>query len=277
MDKILVPVDFSVPSSWGFYYAYDLAASIGAELVVLHMYMPYTEPVYSVTKLQAMAAERYDDILAHLKAATQRPVGSNESDVKVSYVIDYHEKSDIAAYVNDKDHKVDLVVMGTHGAGNAVGKVWGSNTSNVIKNANCPVLAVPVGAEFGATQNMAYATDFDSKDIETIAQLAVVAAATNSKLHCVHINLFSNKAVTEADKNFEETLKEKFAGLDVSFTSWSANNVEDGLEIFCRVNNIDILAMLTHDKSTWNKLFGEKSVTKSMALRSNLPLLAFHE
>lgn len=276
MEKILVPFDFSVSSSWGFSYAYDLAASIGAELLVVNMYSPATESTYSLEKLQANAPRRKQEILEHLKAATQRPFAEKDSaDVKIMYDIDYGQKDDIANYA--KRQQVDLIVMGTHGAGKAVNKLWGSNTSMVIKEAHCPVLAIPVGVRFKAAQNIAYATDFSSKDIESIAQLAVVAAATNSTVHCVHVNLFSEAPQISEGAKFEEQLKDNFGDLPVVFNVWSAHTVEDGLEIFCRVNNIDVLAMLTHDRSTWNKLFGEKSVTKAMALRTKLPLLAFHE
>ncbi|BDS11706.1 universal stress protein [Aureispira anguillae] len=276
MEKILVPFDFSVSSSWGFYYAYELAASIGAQVLVVNMYSPATEATYSLEKLQANAPKRKQEILAHLKAATQRPISSaNDTSVTVTYDIDYGLKDDIANYA--KRQKVDLIVMGTHGGDKTTSKLWGSNTSLVIKEAHCPVLAIPVGSTFKAAQNIAYATNFDSKDIDSIAQLAVVAAATNSTVHCIHVNLFSETPQLAEGAKFEEQLKANFGDLPVVFNVWSAHTVEDGLEIFCRVNNIDILAMLTHDRSAWDKLFGEKSVTRAMALRTKLPLLAFHE
>lgn len=230
MDKILVPVDFSVPSSWGFYYAYEMAESIGAEIIVLHMYLPSSEPTFSLDRLQSDAARRKQEILEHLKSATQRPLAKKESTVKVSYVIDYGSKSNIVEYA--KKNEADLIIMGTHGAGNAINKAWGSNTSQVIKNAHCPVLAIPEGTSFHTTQNIAYATNFDSKDIESITQLAIVAAATNSKLHCVHINLFNGEVNEDEGKAFEAQLKKNFKDLPVTFTVWSASKVEDGLEIF---------------------------------------------
>lgn len=275
MEKILVPFDFSVSSSWGFYYAYELAASIDAEIIVVNMYLPATEATYSLEKLQADASRRKTEILAHLKAATQYPTTANKKMVKISYDIGYGEKVEISDYA--KRQNVDLIVMGTNGNEKAINKLLGSNTSMVIENAHCPVLAIPNGTSFKAIQNIAYATNFDAKDIESITQLGKVAKVTNSTLHCIHVNLFSEGAESNKSAAFEADLKTNLEGLPVVFNSWSAHNVEDGLEIFCRVNQIDILAMLTHNRSTWNKLFGEHSVTKSMAMRNKLPLLAFHD
>lgn len=272
MEKILVPFDFSVSSSCGFYYAYELAASIDAEIIVVNMYLPASEATYSLEKLQAIAPKRKAEILAHLKAATQYPTTKNTKTVKVSYDIGYGEKEEISVYA--KRQNVDLIVMGTNGNDKAISKLLGSNASMVIENAHCPVLAIPNGTTFKSVRNIAYATNFDAKDIESITQLGKVAKATNATLHCVHVNLFSEGAA--ATETFEAEIKANLEGLPVVFSAWSAHNVEDGLEIFCNVNQIDILAMLTHNRSTWNKLFGEHSVTKSMAMRNKLPLLAFH-
>jgi nucleotide-binding universal stress UspA family protein len=276
MNKILVPVDFSVPSSWGYSYAYDLAKSIDAEVIVVHVYSPTTDPSNSLSSLKKMqedAPKKRQEIEKHLKAATQ--VLNPSDKVKVTYIVDYGTKNDIAHYA--KIHHVDLIIMGTHGAGNGVAQVWGSNTSNVIKNAHCPVLAVPKGAVFQPNLDIAYATDFDSKDIESISQLAVVTTITKSTLHCVHVNLTNGSIDADAAEKFAKKLRDNFDGLPVKFHTWSANNVEDGLEIFCRIFSIEVLAMLTHDKSTWEKMFGEKSHTRTMAMRNLLPLLAFHK
>jgi nucleotide-binding universal stress UspA family protein len=274
MKKILVPFNFSVSSSWGFYYAYELAASIDAEIIVVNIYSPASEATYSLEKLQADSPKRRVEILAHLKAATQYPTTSNTKAVKVTYDIGYGEKEEIAVYA--KRQEVDLIVMGTDGNEKAINKLWGSNTSVVIKNAHCPVLAIPSGTTFKAVQNIAYATNFDAKDIESITQLGKIAKATNATLHCIHVDLFSEAPAVSKGAAFEAELNANWEGLPIVFNSWSAHNVEDGLDIFCRVNQIDILAMLTHSRSTWDKMFGEHSVTKSMAMRNKLPLFAFH-
>jgi nucleotide-binding universal stress UspA family protein len=275
MEKILVPFDFSVSSSWGFYYAYELAATIDAEIIVVNMYLPATEATHSLEKIQANAPKRKIEILAHLKAATQYPTTTDTKAVKVSYDIGYGEKEAISAYA--KRQNVDLIVMGTNGSDKGINKILGSNTNVVIEKAHCPVLAIPTGTTFKSVQNIAYATNFDSKDVESITQLGKIAKATNSTLQCIHVNLFTEGAEVDKRTEFEGEVKTSLKDLPIVFNTWSAHNVEDGLEIFCRVNQIDILAMLTHNRSTWNKIFGEHSVTKSMAMRNKLPLLAFHD
>lgn len=275
MDRIIVPVDFSSASSWGFYYAYNIAKEIGAELVVIHLYWPpYVETTYPVDMIQSIINEKEKEVLKHLKAATQAPLGEEEK-VKVRYVIQPGSENTIVEIAEENEG--DLIVMGTHGAGKALDKVWGTNTANVIKNAHCPVLAVPVGAVYEEVNSIAYATDFEAKDTELLLQLTVIATAINAQVHCVHINQADAPYEDKKEAKFRASFEESFANLPVTYSSWSANEIEEGLETFCRVNNVSILAMLTRKKNLWEKVFGAASVTKRMTMQTKLPLLAFHK
>lgn len=275
MDKIIVPVDFSSASSWGFYYAYDLAKMIGADLVAVHLYWPpYVESTYPIDIIQSIINEKEKEVLRHLKAATRAPL-SDKDPVNISYVVKPGSENTIVNVA--KEQKADFIIMGTHGAGKALDKVWGTNTANVIRDATCPVLAIPIGATFKDIKNIAYATDFDQKDTAFLFQLALIATAIKANVHCVHINQADYPYEEKQEEVFRETFEENFVDLPVSYSVWSANEIEEGLETFCRVNKIDILGMLTHKKTLWDKLFGGGSVTKKMTMRTNLPLLAFHK
>lgn len=277
MKKILVPFDFSTVASNGFYYAHDLAKAIGAELVVMHMYLPHSdtsviEDYQSVDVAEAKT--RREQILMHLKAATQLPIGHQDTAVNVTYLVDYGEKNEIAQYA--KLHKADLIVMGTGGAG-SFSKSLGSNATTVLEEADCPVLVVPKDAKFQRNMAIAYATDLTTSDVDSLTSLAEVAELTGSKIHCVHVNKFSDAPNRLAEDTFNGLLKDKITNVNVSFSTWSAMKVEDGLEVFCRVNNINLLSVLKHKQTTWEKVFGEKSMTKVLALKKNMPLLAFRD
>jgi|VirMetMinimDraft_7_1064189.scaffolds.fasta_scaffold82378_1 nucleotide-binding universal stress UspA family protein len=275
MDKIVVPVDFSSASSWGFYYAYNIAKETGSELVVVHLYWPpYVESTYPVDMIQSIINEKEKEVLKHLKAATQKPLGDKNS-VKIRYVIQPGSENSIAEVA--AENKADLIVMGTHGSGKALDKVWGTNTANVIKDATCPVLAIPVGATYEGVKSIAYATDFDNEDTELLYQLTLIALAIKAQIHCVHINQADGAYDDKKELAFRKLFEENFSDLPVTYSVWSANEVEDGLETFCRINKVSILAMLTRKKSLWEKVFKGGSMTKNMTMQTKLPLLAFHK
>jgi nucleotide-binding universal stress UspA family protein len=281
MDKILVPVDFSASSDWGFYYAYEMARQFGATLVAVHLYRPpYIETTMPANMISAIIAEKEQAMLAHLRANTHPSLASQEAgeSVKIEHILESWAASnitDVAKRIN-----ADLIVMGTHGADGAWNRVWGSNTSKVIAEAHCPVLAIPARTEYKKIENLAYATDYDVTDLDNISQLAAFASVIKANLHCIHINLVTGEDTTARGQIFEEQFNARFAaqkkGL-VNFSIRSSISVEDGLETFLRINNINILSMLTHKRGFWEKMFSNKSVTESMAMRARTPLLAFHK
>jgi nucleotide-binding universal stress UspA family protein len=276
MQKIVVPIDFSVASSWGYYYAYEMAKHLNVELVVIHLYWPpYVESTYPMEQIQAIYAAKEEALMHHIKAATRPPVKDAPDQVRLSYVLKPGSENTIVSLANELD--AELIIMGTHGSGKALDKVWGTNTGKVIQDAECPVIAVPEGAIFKPVQQIAYATDFDEKDNELLFQLAVVATAIKATVHCVHVNRVDELYQDPNEEAFRARFEQDFKGLPVSFSNFSAETVEEGLQTFCRVNDIHILAMLTHHKTLWDKIFWGGSTTKSMSRATRLPLLAFHK
>lgn len=276
MQKIIVPVDFSIASSWGYYYAYEMAKHIKAELVILHLYWPpYVESTYPMDHIQAIYNAKEEEVMQHLIASTRQPLQDDADAVRLSHVVRPGSEHTIISVADEL--KAEMIIMGTHGSGRALDKVWGTNTGRVIQGASCPVLAIPEGVEFQPIQQIAYATDFDEKDNELLFQLAIVATAIQATVHCVHINKVGEPYRDPDQQSFKMRFEKDFKGLPVTFSDFSAESVEEGLQIFCRVNNIDVLAMLTHRKSLWDTLFGGGSTTKSMSRSTQLPLLAFHK
>lgn len=279
MKKILVPVDFSGASDFGFNYAYRLAQQFAAELHVAHIYRPpYVESTMPPAMIQQIINDKERDLLKHLKSNVQAPLNLTAEQqlnkVTMHYLLESGANTDIAEIGNRIN--ADIIVMGTHGAGNAVEKVWGTNTAKVIRDAKCPVLAVPFGSEFRYVSDIAYATDYDNNDLDNIMQLILFAKAINAKVHCIHINNILDSPDEMKEAGFKVKFEERFKDLQVSFSVHSSTSVQEGLDTFMRVNHMHILSMLTHKRTVWDRIFGEKSMTREMAMRSKSPILAFH-
>lgn len=278
MNTIFVPIDFSAASDWGFYYAYNLALQLGSKLVVGHLYRPpYIENTMPNDVIQTILRQRESEVLAHLQANAHPPIAQTgtEKNVTIEYVLSSGANADIIELA--EQNKADLIVMGTHGAGGSWDKVWGTNTAKVIQTAKCPVLAIPSGAEHKGIRNIAYATDYDGADLDNLVKLSLLATGLGAKLHCIHIQDVYADNDKEREQQFLHLFNQKFAGnTNISFAVRSSTSVEDGLETFLRINHIDVLAMLTHKRSFWEKLLGNRSITRQMAMRIHAPLLAFH-
>jgi nucleotide-binding universal stress UspA family protein len=275
--KILVPIDFSKASDWGFYYAYNLAVQLDAQLIAVHLYRPpYVESTMPERIIKEVLSQKEQEMTAHLYSNTQPPLKS-KANVQIERLLVSAALHDIVSL--SKEHQADLIIMGTHGADGAFDKLLGTNTSNVVEFAPCPVIAVPSGTNFSEFSCIAYALNFEDNDFDNIEDLVALATLTKAKVHCIHVNVVGE---TDDDKEKEAQFRLKFAEKFadnplVTYTTRSAMTIEDGLESFLRFNEVSVLAMQPRKRGFWSRMFGDSSVTREMVLRANLPILAFHK
>ncbi|EGW37742.1 universal stress protein [Desulfosporosinus sp. OT] len=138
--KILVPTDASEYSRRALKAAVELAQSIQAEVVLLHVsYTPQAYWGYTISYGITVTQEQLDQngelaLEATLTGIDCEQVVINkrvESGHPVTVIIEQIKKDDI-----------DLIVMGSHGYGAITGSVLGSVSQRVLQRASCPVLII---------------------------------------------------------------------------------------------------------------------------------------
>jgi nucleotide-binding universal stress UspA family protein len=143
VKNILVPTDFSEGAAEAVRYAFDLAASLGATLHIVHvlenpfapgafmeMYTP--PPPEYFTNMEKIAEEKLRNSVTPEQREKVNIVLTTRLGVPASEILDRIEE----------DPKIDLVVMATHGRGGVARMVMGSVTDKVIRSASCPVLTL---------------------------------------------------------------------------------------------------------------------------------------
>ena len=140
-QRILVPTDFSSQSERAWATARRLAGAIGAEMVLLHVFVEtplYSEiPLSSERVREAYAAARTwaADNLDRWAAAAR----AEGIDVKTLLRTGVPHEEIVATA---RDEGADLIAMGTHGRGGLNRLVLGSVCDRVIRLSPGPVLAV---------------------------------------------------------------------------------------------------------------------------------------
>jgi len=132
--RILLATDLSPASDGAAVQALDLAADLGADLIVLSVIDPDGR--------RATRHERIDQLRSDRELAAQGIVlRGRQRGVTVRFLI--WEGSPGEAIVDAAaSEQVDLVVVGSHGRG-AVGRfLVGSVSEHVVRHASCPVLVV---------------------------------------------------------------------------------------------------------------------------------------
>ncbi len=148
--SILVPVDFSSPSSQALGYAAGLARSFGAKLTLLNV----VEPIGAMPDFAANPLVRdLREVSAQAKEALKRLVARAQLEpawietLLVRHGTPFHEISEAAALL-----KSDLIVLATHGYTGLKHVLLGSTAERVVRHAPCPVLVVRGAEEAAASR-----------------------------------------------------------------------------------------------------------------------------
>jgi nucleotide-binding universal stress UspA family protein len=120
---ILLATDFSGRAGAAAHVAADYARRLGARLHLLHVTWPGVDD-----RVPERLARIADDIAPDLKTIVAVRIG--------------RAAREIIAYANT--HRVELIVMGTHGRTGVSRVLTGSVAEQVVRTAACPVLTVPL-------------------------------------------------------------------------------------------------------------------------------------
>jgi nucleotide-binding universal stress UspA family protein len=145
--RILVPVDGSETAERGLQEALGLAKVCGASLVLLHVveYYPMMMEMATSTTWEQVSS----DLREHGRRVLER---AHDAATAAGLASESHLEDAAAARVCDvivdqaREHRCDLVVMGTHGRRGVQHAIIGSDAERVIRMSPVPLLLVKSAA-----------------------------------------------------------------------------------------------------------------------------------
>ncbi len=140
--SIVCPVDFSPGSSYATDYAAELAKTLNAKLLLLHVYplTTYVGPdggMIITPDVAAQLSTQSQEALTKVADRLRAQGLTIETHVRDGSPLD--EISDFA-----ERSKADLIVMGTHGRAGFSRLLLGSVTERVVRTSKVPVLTVRI-------------------------------------------------------------------------------------------------------------------------------------
>ncbi|WP_114783215.1 universal stress protein [Botryobacter ruber] len=275
MKKILAPIDFSDCAANAMHYAAALANQTRSTLVLVHI---IPTQVVAPTMVPVVLTEPNSETKAHytgmLDDMAQHILSVNEFRFKVDTIC-------LDGVFLDKMLKLirteqpDLVVMGTRGANSALDNLIGTNTSSLIMESTCPVLAVPEKAHFHNVYKIAFASNLKDNEDTFLRQLFQFAQPLNSEVSIINVKTEKHPR-SDSDDKVIEYITGHFPANKYSIAQIKGEDVIDGINTFLQENKIDILAIAMHEHGFFEGLFHE-SVSRELILHSSVPLLALHE
>jgi nucleotide-binding universal stress UspA family protein len=147
INKILFLTDFSSNATNAFYYTLNFAERVKASIIVLHTYhlpmvgMPIVGaevPIDNIEKEIAMSErsekEHIEDLLKQAKLVAPEVICTYL--LKEGSLIDYTLET-------IKKENIDIIFMGTKGAGPLASFLFDTATGKVIEKVSCPVFVIP--------------------------------------------------------------------------------------------------------------------------------------
>ncbi|GAA4138262.1 universal stress protein [Sphingobacterium kyonggiense] len=280
MRAILFPTDFSEIASNAFLYALNIAKSIDAKIYVLYTYL---EPVLSATHAgqPELIGEVYQTIelnqfeIYKKKTQALRDIAQehNLSDVELVFLFEEGPVAAVVKKITDRE-KIHLVVMGTHGESGFLSKVIGTNTVNVIRSIQNPVLAVPPHAKYQGIKRAVFTTLFRDKDKSALKEMLLMANAVGAKISCLHI--LKNEKVADVLLQ-TENWRHEFPNEQIEYVLLEeVESIENTITTYLLENNVDILAVVKRNRNFFDRMFSN-SVSNNLAFHSKVPILVFHE
>lgn len=276
MKKILVPTDFSTCANYAVDFAVQSAKVLPVEVILLHAF-EMKGNIY--TDYMGVNKEFNQDLLdeVHNKLAEFKKIIEETEGVIVNTHVAVTPLIDAVLQATD-ELDIDLVVMGTLGAGGLKEKLWGSKTAAVIGKTKVPLMVIPFFYTWKKPDNILLSTNHFEKEPAILDFLFEMADLYMAQVHVAVITgIDDDNADTFMEHTlkiplYEKMLKEQYSENTLTVTHLYGKGFEDTLQKHIDKNDIDILAMVTYQRGFWDRFFNP-SKTKQMSYHTNIPLL----
>ncbi len=274
MRKVVVPTDFSSNAFNALKYACQVFKYERSDFYILHA---YAEDVY----LQDTVVKR--SFLDELKEVTyQRSQQSlQETSVRIQEYSPNpkHKFNLISAFgtltdeINDlvNTENIDVVVMGTRGETNDRKITFGTNTLQVLKYVQCPVLAIPEQYAYHPPKEMLFPSDYmvpyKRRELKLLSELSGSFRAT---IHMLYVNPLLKLSLRQEDNM--GFLKECLQKAVLTFETTEESDKTIAITKYIVHNDIDMLVMVNSRHSHLEDMLYRSTIDK-IGLHIKIPFL----
>lgn len=268
--KILVLTDFSKNAENALEFALELALKNKASISILNCFsMPYSKSNVVVSILDRLKKDAEEGL-----KNVQEKIKSNPKFKDIS-IKSYAQMGELNLVVNEisKNEKFDLIVMGTKGLSAFEEIFVGSNTSQLIKSASLPILAIPENFTYHPFNSITYASDLlQLKNLESLKMLKEIALLYEDKVSILHVSKEGPK-VGETKKAVLQKIQNYLAPVETQVIFENKSDIVDGVSTFLKGSNLNLLVMVSRKHSLFERIF-TSSNTELLSYRTTVPLLS---
>jgi nucleotide-binding universal stress UspA family protein len=276
LNKILVPTDFSELSMTALHYAAALANHSDAEIILLHVIQPYEHAatLKKVIDFESVVEKALEEKMQEISKQKSDLLGV-KIHVKIVQGKVFEEAEKFA-----KEESVDLIVMGTHGAG-GVGSleryVLGTNAYRIVHVSNVPVITIRKEQEKVSFKTIVLPLDMTKETKQKVDQAIKIAKVFGSIIHVVSVTSFFDEYrynLSEIKVQLDEVAdKVKSEGVPVKVARLRHDNVADSVMEYSEEINADLVVIMTREEGLVNELVLGSSARKIVS-ECKVPVLS---
>ncbi len=274
MRKILVPVDFSENAFNALKYACQVFKYERSEIFIMHA---YADGVYQNN--DSMKRSFFEELKEEASRNSEKQLKNVLEEIKHHYPNPQHNFKTVSAFgslideINDwvNQENMDIVVMATRGETNDRSITFGSNTLQVLKYINCPVLAIPEGFEYSAPKEVLFPTNYlvpyKRRELKLLGDMS---GSFRSTIHMLYIDPIRKLSLRQEDN--QRFLRECLPKAKLIFESTEEKDKTIAITKYIVHNDIDMLVLVNSRHSYLEDMLGQSTIDK-IGLHIKIPFL----
>ena len=254
MKKILVPCDFSDPAVQAFKTAVEIAGKSDGEVVLLNVIeLPVMHESVLMPTLSFEEAF-IKDMKEHAEKNFKKMIDkwAKEGPRVTSFIEFGGTTPTIRDFV--KEHSIDLIVMGTHGASGMKEFFIGSNTEKIVRTAEVPVISLKQQLKLSDMKDIIFPTILELTNEDIVSHVKELQNFFKATLHVLFVNTPSSFKRDLEIRAQMKVFAKRFMLKDYTLNVWNDYSEEEGLKNFVMETKADMVAMATHGRRGLNHL-----------------------
>ena len=285
-NKILIPVDFSNYSMKACEFAFNLAKTENAEVILLHVYftpiyassLPYGDvfnyQIGDEESVKTIIQKVHSDLNALSEKIKEKVTSGDFPNIKYSCILrEGIPEEEILRYA--KEQRPMVIIMGTRGKNQKDIDLIGSVTAEVIDRSRTAVLAIPENTpfkQFSEVKRIAFITNFDQRDLIAFDSLINSLKPFHFSISLIHLTDVSNTWNEIKLGGIKEYFQKQYPQLEIYYDVVKNDDLLNSLDNYIKTNHIGIIALTSYKRNIFSRLFNP-GIARKMIFHSDTPLL----
>lgn len=275
IKRILIPVDFTTTSEKAISKAIAISKVLRADICLLHVleYNPYQFSVVPTSQIAAPSVTEIEKAIANRMDAMRIKIRQKYKINPEIHVTTGHIDSGIISF--SKKKKIDLVIMGTHGASGYKELFIGSNSQRVVTLSDIPVLTIQKKIAKPGFKHILVPIDNSLHSREKVNIAMTFAKLFGAKLHILGLPNSNDKASLGKFKikigTVEKTIKAQ--GISYKTSIAKGGSLATTAMKYAEQSNCDLIIINTGHESEITGIF-LGAFAQQIVNHSKIPVLS---